>query len=82
MIKRYVKKVSVKNKLPKLSNATQTFVVVKDCLESLPARGLLLWGNLTRDRLLQKAYFAFMTIDVPNLFKQLKVNPIKINNFD
>ena len=34
----------------------QSLVVVKECLVRLPTTALMPWGNLSRDRLLQKAY--------------------------
>ena len=35
---------------------SQSLVVLMECLVHLPTTALLLWGNLSRDRLLQKAY--------------------------
>ena len=39
----------------------QSLVVVKECLVRLPTTALLLWGNLSRDQLLQKACYAIKT---------------------
>ena len=39
----------------------QSLVVVKECLVRLPTIPLLLWGNFSRDRLLQKAYWMKLT---------------------
>ena len=36
--------------------ANQVLIVVKQSALRLPTRALLLWGNLSRDQLLQKAY--------------------------
>ena len=37
--------------------ANQVLLVVKQSALRLPTRALLLWGKLSRDQLLQKAYF-------------------------
>ena len=36
--------------------ANQVLIVVKQSALRLPTRALLLWGNLSRDQLLKKAY--------------------------
>ena len=60
-LKKQISKLETKGKsslyCPAVSHLIgQSLVVVKECLVRLPTTALLLWGNLSRDRLLQKAY--------------------------
>ena len=49
----------------------QSLVVVKECLGRLPTTASLLWGNFSRGRLLQKAYFLSYRLHRAHIFGTL-----------